>query len=264
MTQLTPISLEEFSVKAWKRSSGYSFAANYSFLPVVAQELSKLLPTIPLAFIELGDSFQLVALTSLQANTNLYIAPDGSWLGSYIPAALRGYPFQLAKIEGKEENVLCVHEHSGQIVEMSQGTPFFDKSGTLSHEIQEMMDLLVQIMHNALVTQSAVDSLSVAGLISPWPLNIKNGDQVTPVEGIYRIDEAGLNTLSDEDFLVLRKSGALPVAYSQLLSMNQLGVFENLNKIQSSLRAQAAPKPQPSFDNKGFSLSNDESTIRFS
>ena len=78
-----------------------------------------------------------------------------------------------------------------------------------------------------------------AGVIKPWPITIKGeqGDRV--VNGLNCIDEAALNALPNEDFLKLRATGALPIAYAQLLSMNQLGVFEHLGKIQGQL----APKP---------------------
>jgi hypothetical protein len=53
------------------------------------------------------------------------------------------------------------------------------------------------------------------------------------VTGLYRIDEAVLNALENEDFLTLRQSGALLVADAQLLSMNQIAVLKQLAQIQT-------------------------------
>lgn len=48
------------------------------------------------------------------------------------------------------------------------------------------------------------------------------------LEGLFRVNEAALNALDNEAFLSVRKSGALPVAYAQLLSMQQLRVLGEL------------------------------------
>jgi hypothetical protein len=84
-----------------------------------------------------------------------------------------------------------------------------------------------------------VSPLAQAGVIKPWPITIKSEQGDRTVSGLYCFDEAALNALSNEDFLKLRASPALPIAYAQLLSMGQLGVFENLARIQ----AQLAPRP---------------------
>ena len=42
------------------------------------------------------------------------------------------------------------------------------------------------------------------------------------IEGLFSIDEAALNELSDEAFIELRQSGALIVVYCQLLSMQRI------------------------------------------
>jgi hypothetical protein len=47
-----------------------------------------------MAFVKQQDSFFLIALLSLTPKTNLFVAPDGRWLGGYVPSYFRGYPFQ--------------------------------------------------------------------------------------------------------------------------------------------------------------------------
>ena len=59
---------------------------------------------------------------------------------------------------------------------------------------------------------------------------------MTPLfNGLSRINEAALNALDDAAFLVLRKTGALPLAYLHFLSVAQLSVFERLNVAQQQL-----------------------------
>ena len=58
----------------------------------------------------------MVGLLSLQPGSNLFVAPGGQWLGAYIPAVWRGYPFRVLPAEGDESSVLCVDEASEWIV----------------------------------------------------------------------------------------------------------------------------------------------------
>lgn len=264
MPQLTAITPQRFANKAWKRQSGYPFAAQANILPIVMAELAKLVPVVPLGFVQTEGRFQMVAITALQPGMNLFIAPDGRWLGGYVPAALRGYPFQLAKPQDQEASILCFDESSGLLVEAGQGEAFFDEAGTPSQAVKDILDFLAQTDRNRVVTQTAVDAVQAAGLIQPWPLNVQNGDKTVAVEGLYRIDETALNALDAATLHGLRDKGALALAYAQLLSMNQLSVLEKLSLAQAQMQVQAASAAQGLAMLQGFGLSQDDGIIRFS
>jgi hypothetical protein len=128
-----------------------------------------------------------------------------------------------------------------------------------------VLDFVSQIERSRVATQAAVDALQAAGLIQPWPLKLQQGDQMRPVEGIHRADEAALNALSDEAFVLLRKAGALPLAYAQLLSMNQLAMLQKSFDVQAKLREQQKAQELGQFKNLaglGFGLS-DDGNIKF-
>ncbi len=85
-------------------------------------------------------------------------------------------------------------------------------------------------------TDVAVAALAEAAVIQPWPIKPKAEQGDRAITGLYRIDEAALNALADDVFLKLRKASALPIAYAQMLSMGQLGIFEHLARLQAQLR----------------------------
>jgi len=260
MPQLTAITPQHFARKAWQRRSGYAFAAQAHILPVVVAELARLVPALPMGFVQTEASFQLVAITALQPGTNLFVAPDGRWLNNYVPAALRAYPFRLIKPEDREQSILCFDESSGRVVEAGQGEAFFDEEGAPSQAVKEVLDFLSQIERSRLATQTAVNALQAAGLIQPWPLKVRQGDQIRPVEGIHRADEAALHALSDDAFLSLRKAGALLLAYAQLLSMNQLVMLQKAAEAQTKLSDQLKAQELSQFKNlagPGFGISDD-------
>jgi hypothetical protein len=55
-----------------------------------------------------------------------------------------------------------------------------------------------------------------------------DGAVVPPVAPWYRVRESALNALSDANFAALRASGALALAYAQLLSIGQWPMLRQL------------------------------------
>jgi hypothetical protein len=231
-----PLSRETHSARRWLRYTSYHFAAKTAAAPLVSSELGQAVRTLPLAFTRHRDRFVLVAVLSTIPNQNLYVAPNGKWLGGYVPAAFRGYPFSLARQQGTNDLVLCVDETSGLITENpSAGEPLFDTAGALAGPVAEVLNFLKQIEQHRIVTNRAVAAMAEAGLIIDWPLKPREGQ---PVTGLYKVDEAKLGHLDPDTLMKLYQARALPVAYAQLFSMANMQVFDKLAKIQE----QAASK----------------------
>jgi hypothetical protein len=240
MPNFIPISSEQHAASKWRRFSDYRFAIGEAAAPIVAAEMAKAVLALPLVFIGEKDKFELSALLSVTPGQNMLVAPDGRWLGPFIPSSLRSYPFRLATPQGSEQSILCIEE--GCVVSIDNPLPgeaFFGADGKPSAALQQALDFLTSVERNRIVTSLAVSSLAQAGLIKPWPIVIKSEQGDRPVNGLNCIDEAALNALPNDGFLKLRATGALAIAFAQLLSMGQLHVFEHLGKIQSQL----APKP---------------------
>jgi hypothetical protein len=231
MTKLTALNAQEFTKKAWTRAN-LAFAAKEHLVPVVLDEVPKIVPGMPMVFVATGDGYQLVALTSFSPGTNLFVSADGNWLGDYVPLALQAYPFRLAKAVDSEQRILCFDEDSGRLVAAGKGEPFFATVDSLTPTVKSIFDLLLQTESSRLATQAAVDSLATAKLLEPWNLTVKDGERTMKLEGLYKIDETKLNAMSDEAFVGLRKTKALILAYAQLLSLNQLAQFQKLTLIR--------------------------------
>ena len=263
MTEFTAIAPESHAKKVWKNVPDYAFAAADTVIPLTGAELSKAISAMPTGFIKQEVGYQLVGITSLQAGMNMYVAPDGKWLAEYIPAVLRAYPFRLAEHESPDKSILCINEASGRVVESTEdGNAFFDDQNQPTQGIKDILNLLSEVEANLAVTQRAVNALDDAGLITPWALQIQQGEEVVPVTGLFNVDEAALNKLDDDDFPALRKANGLAVAYAQLLSVNQLTVLEGLGELRGQILARQAANSEAT-NLTGFSLIEENSSLVF-
>ena len=199
---------------------------------------------MPIAFIQQSGHYVPVALTALEKGKNVFLGPLGQWLGHYVPAVLRGYPFSLARTEGSEQSTLCIDEDSGLIADEGgeKVEKFFEADGTPSPTTTSVTEFLRQLEHDRTLTDLAVAALTEAGLIKPWPLTVPVSNRQVTVDGLYRVDEIALNALDDEMFLKLRKASSLVIAYGHLVSMAQVNTLARLSLIQQQM-AQARQQP---------------------
>ena len=237
MPRIVPINPSDFCDKAWRKPTGYSFAANQAVAPLVAAEFPKAASAIPIAFIEQEERFIPVAVLSPLPGRNLFVGPAGQWLGTYVPASLRSHPFLLARGTAPEEVALCIEQDSELIVPAGDpnAAPFFGPDGRPSEPTAAVLSFLSALERNREATTLAIGALAEAGIIQPWLLNVAVDDEQREVKGLFKIDEAALNALSDEAFILLRRSGALPLAYLQLVSTAQIILFEQLSRTQEQL-----------------------------
>ena len=101
MAELAAITPERHAKKVWKHVTDYAFAAEDTVIPLVGPSSARRHWRCLSALSSIDAGYQLVAITSLQPGTNLYVAPDGKWLGAYIPLPCERTRFQLAQQEGQ-------------------------------------------------------------------------------------------------------------------------------------------------------------------
>jgi len=240
MPRFAVVSRERHGQKRWRRFNGYAFAAADALAPLVGVELTRAAVSMPCAFLQQSGSYALVALLSLIPGRNMFVGPGERWLGSYVPAWFRLYPFRMLPQQGTDQLVLCVDEESGLVVERSAaGEQFFDAEGNLSPALKPVVEALMVVERSRRGTDVAVAALAQAGVIRPWQIKLKTDQGEQAIGGIHGIDEAALGALPDDVFLKLRTTSALPIAYAQMLSAGQLGVFKHLARLHN----QPAPPP---------------------
>ena len=245
MPDIRPVSLSQYADKRWKRYTGYQFAAQDSAVQLDMEEVPKAMLLLPLAFIPQGDGFKVAALLGLGAGKNLFVALDGRWVGGYVPAQYRSYPFVFSPVENGGY-VLCVNEDSGLVTQDPADELFFTEDGQQAPVIQDLLKFLQLQARGHLALDKACAALQAQGLLEPWPIKVQGEQGVQEVQGLYRVNEQALNALDAESLYALKQAGALNVAYCQLLSMQHLSNLGTLlqahNQIAATQAEQAASK----------------------
>ncbi|MBO6758462.1 MAG: SapC family protein [Roseibium sp.] len=244
MVSIQPVSRDRHASKHWQRFSSYEFAQKTAVAPLVMAEFPKATQSFPIGFIKEADRYFPVAVLGIEPNVNLYVGPDGRWIGGYIPASLRGYPFRIGETEAGEQ-LLCIDEDSGLITDPPEGLPFFDENGDLTADVQQILVFLGQTYQNRAATLDVCKLLAGAGLIVPWDIKIVADDGEKALQGLHRIDEEALNKLDTGQFEKIRQAAALPLVYSQLLSMQHvklLGKLTDARAQRAALMAKETPK----------------------
>lgn len=226
MPSWTAVSRTEHAKSYWRPRNGFEFAATEQVVPIILAELPQLLPHYILGFLETKNNiYQPIALVGLGGGRNLYITAEYKWLCSYVPSALRSYPFALHQDPSREDGnaILCIDESS---ISNDETFPrLFREDGELAEKAAGMLNFVTQCKQNQRLTTIASAALASAGVIEPWPVCISRGEGEEPftINGMYRINETALNTLDGEVLASLRASGALALAYAQLFSIAQIG-----------------------------------------
>lgn len=250
MTNYVPISQDLHSNKRWVRHTSLSFAKADTVASVYVNELSPALQAMPIAFVKREEGFELVVVMGVRPGENLFVSGTGSWMAPYIPIIYRSSPFELWATHNEEnQEILCIDDTC--IRSDDEGEPFFNDDGQITEAIRIVMDQVKSLNASRQLTQLICAALAEQNLIIPWPIVLDDGVKNRTVDGLYQIDETALNALSEDAFLSLRKVGAIPVAYCQLLSIINLNILAGLVQ-RPELYESAASLEQKSTESDTF------------
>lgn len=207
----------------------FSFARSAHAIPVVASEMPAAMRSYPIVFA--GPAKAPVIITGLRQNQNLFIDADGRWaVPHYIPAYVRRYPFIFADdTETNGRLTLCVDRASERVIDQvlvpihGDGAEFvsFFNGAEPTEATKQALAFCNQFQIDFNATRAMVDKIDAYGLFAPRQSQVTlDGGEVLNLTDFQVIDEQAFNSLSDEAFLDLRRSGALTLLYCHLASTN--------------------------------------------
>lgn len=236
--KLIEIDSEKHQQSGFRRYVDFGFSAGETEVEIVSDELGHVLTTFPIAIVDLDHQPRLVALLSVVPNRNLYVLPDGRWLG-YQPAMIRCFPFAPAPNGSDEARSLYVDET--YLTDWEEGVPIFDVDGSPTSALRQVENVVQGYVTSRYRTRRGVSQLRDMGLLSPWHINARQADGTEEeVLGLWRVNESALQRLDLQRLGQLAASGALALAYAQLFSLSRL---ETLQRAASKHAAHQQTNP---------------------
>ena len=224
--QLQPFELElHGSLQFAELPPDFNFAAGLNVVALQACEVAQAALHYPLVFVPVaGHSVPLlVALLGLGDGRNHFVDAAGQWrAGTYIPAALRIYPFLPMQVQGQSEPVLGI-DLSQSWTALKSAAPFADETGHASPRLQAILEFLAQYLRQTQITRELCSALQQEGVLLPRTLSWSEatGGQ-RQLDGFFCVDEETLKQCTGDSLVRLHQANALGLAYGQMLSVGNL------------------------------------------
>lgn len=200
----------------------FQHVAEQHIVPVSLHEIAHAATEYPIVFVKNGDSddFQAVAMMGLKPGQNLSVK-EGKWQGLYIPAVVRDYPLGLVLNPEVKDKVWIGIREKAASVNTTEGNALFDGENE-SEFLAARKAALIAHFEQDQSSRNILGFLAKKGLLKAQSLTVDVAGEKRNINGLYLIDEAKLNELSDEDYLDLRKRGLLAPIYAHFASLNQV------------------------------------------
>lgn len=205
--------------------ASWAFATKTHAVPLLAQEFAPAQADYTITFAkDESGTYMPVALLGIKAEQNLFVNDQGQWQqGAYIPAYVRRFPFAPAG-EG-DKMVVVMETRSGVVGPFDEGEPLFD-NGQPTETLQRALGLVEAFHREAQSTQAFCRWLDEQQLLTPVTAEVRAGENAAHrLEGMWVVDEAKFNELSDEEVVKQFKSGQLAWVYAHLMSLKNLSKY---------------------------------------
>jgi hypothetical protein len=201
----------------------YKHAKDIGSALLLGHEFMMVAKEFPIVFVkDANDNWDSVALMSLKSDTNLFVGKNGEWLGQYVPAVFRRYPFILSQLDGQEDYSVCFDEES-RCFGKKDGKALFTETGEQSGTLKNVLNFLNEFQANYQTTQQFIAKMNELNLLKDiqGTFTVKDGEQFT-LTGMWVIDEPKLTELDDKTVAELFKSGFLAWMQFHVMSLSNL------------------------------------------
>ena len=224
-------------------SASFGFARKANSVYVAGVEFGEACKEYAIVFTKGGNGKVVpVVMLGLRGRENLFVDDENRWVGKYIPAFVRRYPFVLAELPGQSMGV-CIDEAFPGLNE-KDGELLFDAKGNNTPFLQNALDFLQQYQREYLRTEQFCQRLEQAGLLMEMnaKADLTDGRSFT-VSSLMVVDEKKLLALPDAAALSLFRSGEMHLISMHLTSLsNMRDLVDKMAARQTPLKP--APKPK--------------------
>ena len=242
--QAVPVSAEQHRNWAVKPNVDYSFARQVNSVPATAVEFPRAALEYVLVFAGNGQNVMPAAILGIQDKQNIHIEKSGKWLGRYIPAFVRRYPFVFSSTDDKNFT-LCVDGSFSGWSKQGKGQRLFDDKGERTEFLEGILKFLQQYQVEFRRTRAFCQKLKSLDLLEPIHAQFTTPDgQRRSLRGFMAVNRDKLKKLPAGKLAKLASTGELELIYLHLQSLNH---FDGLiSQTASNTSAATPPRAKPS------------------
>ena len=220
-----PVSPQRHKDLSIKSGSSFAYARGVNSVPLMVAEFPNAAAEHAVVFSGEGEDVVPVVLLGVRDDENLFVGPEGNWLGRYVPAFLRRYPFVFSSSDDGKNFTLCVDESYEGANREGRGERLFDGDGERTQYLQSVLGFLqayqVQFQRTLAFTKRLVE----LNLLEPMQarFTMQDGRALT-LGGFQAINRERLRALSGAQLAALNAADELELIYIHLQSLKQLSV----------------------------------------
>jgi hypothetical protein len=236
--------------KRLKVPDNYAVTSRMHAAFLTATEFPQACVETPIIFVRTGQQqangkavVSSVSLLGLVTSENLRVDEAGRWLGHYVPAFIRRYPFMTVHLEGAPAPSVFV-DAAFEGFSDTEGDRLFDDQGQPTETLKRVIEFLERFDQEQMRTMMFCERLVELDLLKEMTADatLPNGETLK-IDGFLSVDEEKLGQLPEAAVLELHRNGMLMLIHAHLLSMTNMR--ELIQQKHIRLAAQAAA-PQAS------------------
>jgi hypothetical protein len=205
----------------------WSVAGKLNAIFVAATEFGDVAREFPIVFVRAGDdddgkpAIAPVSVFGLVQNQNLFVQPDGSWRGNYMPAVLSMYPFCIGRMDAERFAICFDSAWSG--LSGTEGERLFSSEGEPTDFLKQVQQQLETLEGQVQRTRLMCRRLRELDLLREmrFDATLPDGNKLG-VDGFLTVDEQKLNDLPDGVVVELHKSGVLGMIHAHYVSLGSM------------------------------------------
>ena len=221
---LQPLSSSLHGKYRLKPATTAPYFATANAIPLTIDEFVAAQRFFPIVF-SAGDMPVPLALLGLNEGVNVFVDEGGTPLNPfYIPAYVRRYPYLLARLDEKAEELsLCFDPDSGLVGEDGEGDLLFEDDKP-SEALNTILKFCEDFEMAAQRTQAFVKELMEMDLLIDGEVTIQpdGAEQPFVYRGFRMVDEAKIRDMNGDQLRKINQNGILALITAHMFSLSSI------------------------------------------
>lgn len=218
----------------------YGFCKSVRAMPVLISEFVKAAHEYVIIFAPSDEGKFLPALLlGAKEEHNLYVDEQGRWIGKYLPAFARRYPFVFSHDVNKQTYTLCIDEAYPGLNRDGTGESFFNDKDERTPYLEKILDFMKTYQGHQKQTDTFGRMLTDLDLLEDIHMRVPDGEGGQHVlTGMKSVSRDRLKAMAPDLLADLQKKDYLEMIYLHLFSMRNVNdLARRVERYQSERKA---------------------------